>query len=177
MSLTYVDKNALDRGLPSLNHTDQLAQRLANATTSLNPVTDVTSGATNTPTRGTLRLVATDTTSIATFVTNANSSNTGSVVINYPTAITTPIVFAFTASASGAYSWLWQGISPESSLSSAASSPIGYTVLIQYMTFVDTPGIGNITLQVKVTNATGSPVGSVGGTFPIRYYIFKETAE
>jgi hypothetical protein len=176
MALHDVDKQGDRRGQPSLNQTDQVVQRMANATTSINPVTDQTSGDYDTPTKGMLQLIATNTTSITTFATGANSSATGSVVVNYPTGIGSPIILAFTQSSSGAYSWLWQGISPESSTSTVASSPIGFTILIQYQTFIDTPGIGKVTFQVKVSNATGSTVGSGGGTYPIRYYIFRESA-
>ena len=42
MSLWDVDKNSDKRSSPQLNQRDQIAQRISNATTSVNPVTDAT---------------------------------------------------------------------------------------------------------------------------------------
>jgi hypothetical protein len=119
---------------------------------------------------------------IAPFNVPAHSSAVGSAQAVYDSqSMESPIVLAFTDSLPSNGLYLWQGISPESSLS-APTGPMGFDVFIRFDSYVvpgtvisgdPVPKVG-LTFNATVRNATVSPINGI--TYDIKYYVLVETA-
>lgn len=127
------------------------------------------------------KIVQTDQVTIAPFNVPANTNGNGSITATYDSpSIDSPIVLAFTNSLPSGGLFLWQGVSPESTLSAPTSSPMGFTVYTRFDTIVS-PGViiggrpqVQLSFQATVRNATGSAINGI--TYEIIYFVLVETA-
>lgn len=159
MSLWDVDKTGSKRISSQLNQNDQVMQRFAASTTSLNPVTEDTPTVYNTNTPGSFRLIATDTFTIenSDFSSGAGAylTHVATYTIPHPDVIA-PIVFVYVENA------------------------LGDRIPLPYYNFSLSTGA----LVYQITPLTGdvSTVVEIRATFalspgvPFRYYICQQTS-
>lgn len=178
MSLWDVDKNSDSRTHPTLNQSDQVLQRMANGTTSFNPVSQDSATNVIAALGGTFRIIQSDTLTINPFSVAANSSGSGTVTVDFNTNTADYlVVLGFTPSLPSGGLFLWQGVSPESVLTNPSLGTMTFNVYIRFDTIV-TPGTGvtpgNVEFIASMKNGTGSTINN--GGYDITYYVLQQTS-
>lgn len=174
MSLWDTDKNSDKRTRPELNQRDELTMRTAYGTSSVNPVTDATTGQYLTNTNGTFRIVASETASVT---TNSISGNAVGIYVG-GSVITTiahnlgyvPTVIASEGDGGG-------GLLPFLNIvtQGGAGNPNNVERFDEITYSVDTTNLYLIANQYLRIFVAGAQTVS-GTTYSIKYYLLKETA-